>query len=108
VEEKLNLTQDQRKQVADLEKETKAKLDKILTTEQKKILAETRPPRPGQGGPGGQGGQNGSRSGRRGPGGGGGPGGGPGGYGGPDGQGGPDNGGPDAGQSSRPRRPPAE
>lgn len=52
---KLNLTEDQQKQVADLEKETKAKLDKILTPEQQKIMAETRPPRGGRGGPGGGG-----------------------------------------------------
>jgi hypothetical protein len=55
-EEKLNLTEDQKKQVADLEAETKAKLEKILTPEQIKTLQEARPPRrggPGAGGPGG-------------------------------------------------------
>ena len=62
--EKLQLTEDQAQQVAALEKETKAKLDKILTPEQQKILNEMRPPRrppqdgpdgggPGGGGPGG-------------------------------------------------------
>src|SRR5258708_3275375 len=50
-EEKLNLTDDQKKQVADLESEIKAKLEKILTPEQMKTLAEARPPR--RGGPGG-------------------------------------------------------
>jgi hypothetical protein len=49
----LKLTDEQLRQIADLEKETKAKLDKILTDEQKKILEESRPPRPGQGEPGG-------------------------------------------------------
>lgn len=38
VMDKLNLTDDQKKALAELEKETKAKLDKILTDEQKKIL----------------------------------------------------------------------
>ena len=69
--EQLNLTEAQRKQLAGLEKETKAKLDKILTPKQRKMLAATRPPREGQGGPG-----QGGPGGRRGPGG---PGGGPGG-----------------------------
>ena len=70
--EKMNLTDDQRKQLDELAKETKAKLDKILTPEQQKILEEARPPRPGQGAGGPGGGQGG-----RGPGGqGGGPGGG--------------------------------
>lgn len=91
--ERLNLTEAQMQQVSELEKETKAKLEKILTDEQKKTLAETRPPRPGQGGPGqggpGQGGQG--RAGGR-------PGQGP-------GQGGPGQGG---GQGGRPQRPPTE
>ena len=52
--DKLNLTEDQQKQIADLEKETKEKLDKILTPEQIKMLSEMRPPRPpGEGGRGG-------------------------------------------------------
>jgi len=50
--EKMNLTADQQKQIAELEKETKAKLGKILTPEQQKIIEEAHPPRPGQGGPG--------------------------------------------------------
>lgn len=58
VEEKLNLTDDQKQQVAALEKETKAKLEKILTAEQIKTLETAHPPRPpqDQGGQGGQGG----------------------------------------------------
>jgi Spy/CpxP family protein refolding chaperone len=77
-EEKLNLTDDQRKQVDDLEKEVKEKLSKILTPEQMKTLEEARPPRGpggGQGGQGGrgggQGGQGDGQGGRGGPGGGG-------------------------------------
>ena len=78
VVDKLNLTDDQRKQLEELAKETKAKLDKILTPEQQKILQDARPPRPGQGGPGGQGKHGGGPGGRGGgPGGQGGPGGGP-------------------------------
>src|ERR1019366_2198651 len=52
--EQLNLTEDQQKQVAALEAEVKAKLEKILTADQLKQLKEMRPPgRPG--GPGGEG-----------------------------------------------------
>ena len=74
-EEKMNLTDDQKKQIADLEKEVKEKLAKILTPEQMKTLEEARPPRPGggQGGPGGgqggPGGGQGTQGGRGGPGG---------------------------------------
>ena len=54
--EQLKLTADQQQQVAALEAETKAKLEKILTPEQleqlKQIRKQQRP-----GGPGGQGGQ---------------------------------------------------
>jgi Spy/CpxP family protein refolding chaperone len=50
--EKLNLTADQRKQVAALEAEVTAKMEKILTPEQLEQLRQMRPPRP----PGGQGG----------------------------------------------------
>ena len=50
VVERMKLTDDQKKQVAELEKETKAKLDKILTPEQQKTLETARPPRPRQGG----------------------------------------------------------
>ena len=58
--EQLNLTADQQKQIAALEAEVKAKMEKILTPEQLKQLKEMRPPmrQGGQGGPGGQGGQN--------------------------------------------------
>jgi hypothetical protein len=57
--ERLNLTADQLKQVAALEAEVKAKMEKILTADQLQQLAQMRPPRPfggpdgGQGGPGG-------------------------------------------------------
>jgi hypothetical protein len=50
--EKLNLTDDQKTQIAELEKETKAKLDKILTVDQQKMLDEFRPMHRGMGGPG--------------------------------------------------------
>ena len=46
VEEKLNLTNEQRKQIEDLTQETKGKLEKILTAGQMEILDESRPPRP--------------------------------------------------------------
>jgi Spy/CpxP family protein refolding chaperone len=57
--DRLNLTEDQQSKIAELEKETKAKLAQILTPEQMKTLEELRPPRPmgGQGGPGDAGGQ---------------------------------------------------
>jgi hypothetical protein len=86
IAERLELTSEQKKQIEELEKETKAKLEKILTAKQKKMLEQVRPMRPGQGGPGGPGGQGGPGRGR-GPGGGPGgrPGGGPGGPGGPGG-----------------------
>jgi hypothetical protein len=73
---KLNLTDDQKNQIADLEKETKAKLAAILTADQMKTLETTRPP-----GPGGRGGPNGpgEAGGGGGQGNGGGPGGPPGG-----------------------------
>ena len=56
-QEQLNLTADQQKQVAALEAEVKAKLEKILTPEQLQQLKQMRPPqRPGgPGGPGGEG-----------------------------------------------------
>ena len=53
-QEQLNLTADQQKQVAALEAEVKAKLEKILTPEQLTQLKQMRPP-PRQGGPGGGG-----------------------------------------------------
>ena len=86
-QEQLNLTADQQKQVAALEAEVKAKLEKILTPDQLTQLKQMRPPgRPG--GPGGRG------PGGFGPGG-------PGSPGGPDGQGG-------LGGEGRPQRPPPE
>jgi translation initiation factor IF-2 len=75
-EEKLNLTDEQRKQIADLEKVMKEKLAKILTPEHLKTLEQSRPPRRpgGQGGPDGGGprggGQGGSDAGPGRPGGG--------------------------------------
>ncbi len=57
-EAKLKLTDDQKTAVAALEKETKAKLAKILTADQMKKLETARPTPPG-GGQGGQGGQGG-------------------------------------------------
>jgi hypothetical protein len=86
--EQLNLTAGQQRQVAALEAEVKAKIEKILTPEQLKQLKQMRPPQR-QGGPGG--------GGR----------GGPGGPGGPDGLGGP--GGPGGGESQpKPHHPPSE
>src|SRR5690242_13795491 len=49
--DELKLTKEQEKQIAELEHEVKAKLDKILTAEQKKTIENARPPR-GPGGPG--------------------------------------------------------
>jgi Spy/CpxP family protein refolding chaperone len=61
-EDKLNLTDEQRKQIADLEKEMKEKLAKILTPEQLKTLEQARPPRiPGRAGPEGPGDRRGPR-----------------------------------------------
>ena len=81
----MKLTKDQEKKIEELEKEVKAKLEKILTTEQKKQLENLRP-MGGPGGPGGPGGKGGP------------PGGGPGG---PPPGGGP--GGPPAGDAPMPR-----
>jgi len=54
--EQLKLTDDQKKQVADLEVEVKAKMEKILTTDQLEQLKQMRPPmRQGQGGSAGEG-----------------------------------------------------
>ena len=57
--DKLNLTDDQKKQLADLEADTKAKLEKILTADQLKAMQDARPPR--RGGQGGQGGAPGGK-----------------------------------------------
>ena len=62
-EEKLALTDDQKTKIQDLEKETKDKLSKILTSDQLKTLETMRPPRPGQG-RGEQGGPGGDRPGQ--------------------------------------------
>jgi hypothetical protein len=75
VQDELKLTDDQKKQLADLQKEVDDKLAKLLTDEQKKQLKEMRPRfargpggrrpggpggRGGDGGPGGRGGDGGS------------------------------------------------
>lgn len=65
-QEQLKLTDEQKTQIAALETETKAKLEKILTPEQMQQLKNMRPPMR-QGGPGGQGGP-GMRGGPGGPG----------------------------------------
>lgn len=68
VQEKLELSQEQQDQIDQLEKETKAKLEKILTPEQMQILQTARPPRPNNGGQGGgqnRGGPNGGGGGQR-------------------------------------------
>lgn len=57
--EELKLTDAQKAQLADLEKDVKAKLDKLLTDEQKKALENIRPG--GQGGAGGPGGDKGGK-----------------------------------------------
>lgn len=54
-QEQLKLTDDQKKQIAALEADTKAKLEKILTPQQMQQLKTMRPPMR-QGGPAGQGG----------------------------------------------------
>ncbi len=64
VTEELDLTDEQTTAIAQLEKETKEKLEKILTPEQFKMLQQMRPPGPpggqnGMGGPGGPDGQGG-------------------------------------------------
>jgi Spy/CpxP family protein refolding chaperone len=65
-EEKLELSDDQKEQIKQLEAEVKTKLEAILTPEQMKTLETACPPRPnnnggGQGGQGGQGGGQNSR-----------------------------------------------
>ena len=66
--EQLKLTDDQKKQLAELQKELDGKLDKLLTDDQKKMLKEMKPRGP-MGGPGGPGGPGGSGGDGRGPGG---------------------------------------
>src|SRR5262249_10750025 len=53
LQERLNLTPAQKKQLEELQKETDAKLAKLLTPEQQKMLQEMRNPFPGPGAPGG-------------------------------------------------------
>jgi hypothetical protein len=53
--EELSLTKSQETEIANLEKEVKERLSKILTAEQKKKMADFRPPRPGGFVPGGGG-----------------------------------------------------
>jgi hypothetical protein len=69
VQETLKMTDEQKKKLAELQKETDAKIEKILTDEQKKQYKDMKD-NPGRGGPGGRG-----PGGRGGPGGPGGPGG---------------------------------
>ncbi len=66
-EQKMDLSDDQKKQIADLEQQTKAKLAEILTADQMKILNTARPPHPGGGGGGGGGGQGNQGGGSGGP-----------------------------------------
>lgn len=55
VQERLNLSADQKKQMEQMQKEVDAQLEKLFTDEQKKNLKEL-PQGPGRGGPGGPGG----------------------------------------------------
>jgi Spy/CpxP family protein refolding chaperone len=55
VRDSLHLTEEQEKQIDDLEREIRGRIDKILTAQQRRILSEARPRR-GPGGPGGPGG----------------------------------------------------
>jgi hypothetical protein len=59
----LELTEEQQKQIAELEKEVKQRLEKILTEKQKRQIQQAGPPGGGPNGPGGQ-----QRGGRGGPG----------------------------------------
>ena len=51
-EDQLNLTAEQRKQLAEVEEDAKVRINKILTSEQRDRLAHLRPPAPPQGSPG--------------------------------------------------------
>jgi hypothetical protein len=57
IQERLNLSAEQKKQLAELQKDVDARLAKILTAEQKKELEEMREGPGGRGGPGGKGGK---------------------------------------------------
>ncbi|HEY1188485.1 MAG TPA: hypothetical protein VGE74_12610 [Gemmata sp.] len=61
--EELKLTDDQKAKLAEIEKDVKSKLDKLLTAEQKKAMENFRP---GPGGPGGFGGEKGGKGGDKG------------------------------------------
>ncbi len=61
--DELKLTDDQKTKLAEIEKDLKTKLDKLLTDEQKKTLENFRP---GPGGPGGPGGEKGGKGGDKG------------------------------------------
>jgi hypothetical protein len=64
IQEQLKLTDEQKKQVDDLQKDVDGKLDKILTDEQKAQLKQMRERGPGGfGGPGGPGGGKGGKGG---------------------------------------------
>jgi Spy/CpxP family protein refolding chaperone len=70
VRESLNLSAEQEKQMEDLEKEVRGKVDKILTAQQRKVLSQARPRGPGgPGGPDGFGGPADGPGGRQGRGG---------------------------------------
>ena len=56
--EELKLTAEQKKELDAIQKDVKARLDKLLTAEQKKMVESFRP-RGGPGGPGGRGGPDG-------------------------------------------------
>jgi hypothetical protein len=61
IREQIELTKDQEKELADLEKLVKEKLDKLLTDEQKKKIERAGPPMGGPGGGRGPGGPGGER-----------------------------------------------
>jgi len=67
LQDELNLSEDQKKQIADLQKEVDARLAKILTAEQLTQMKQMRGRGRGPGGPGGPGGQGGDRGGNGGP-----------------------------------------
>jgi Spy/CpxP family protein refolding chaperone len=70
VRESLNLSAEQEKQIEDLEKEVRGKVNKILTAQQRKVLSQARPRGPGgPGGPDGFGGPPDGPGGRQGRGG---------------------------------------
>lgn len=58
IRQQIELTKDQEKELAELEKLVKEKLDKLLTDDQKKKIEKAGPPTGGPGGGGGPGGRN--------------------------------------------------